>query len=124
MPAFSVADTPTGTKPDCEVSPHNRLHDGLAVFDHDVEVNFAVLVLFTQLGLGGPDRFGEAFVGDVGLFGLLLGLLKARVQVAQARVVDACRARRGGVGGGGGGGRRRGPCGSGFGRGDGCGDPR
>ena len=93
--AVSAADAPTRTQPDCEVSPHNRLYDGFPILDHHVEINFAILVLFAQLGFGGADGFGEAFVADVGLFGLLLGLLKARVQVAQARVVDGAASRCG-----------------------------
>jgi hypothetical protein len=68
---------------------HNRLNHGFAVFDHHVEVDFAVLVLFAEFGFGGADGFGQAFVGDVGLLGLLLRLLEARVEIAQARVVDA-----------------------------------
>lgn len=64
----SVTDTPTRTEPDGavrfleapraaspRVSPHNRLHYRFAILDHDVEVDFAVLVLLPQLRLGGAD---------------------------------------------------------------------
>ena len=62
----------------------DRFYDGFAVFDHDVEVDFAIFVLLAEFGFGGADGFCEAFEGDVCLLGLLLRLLKARVQVAQA----------------------------------------
>jgi hypothetical protein len=63
-------------------SADDGLDHGFAVFDDDVEVDFAVFVLLAELGFGRADRLGQAFVADVGLFGLLLGLLKARMQVA------------------------------------------
>jgi hypothetical protein len=58
-------------------------------------------VLFAELGFGGPDRLGEAFVGDVRLLRLLLGVLELGVKVAEARVVDTTRSGRwfGGWGG-------------------------
>jgi hypothetical protein len=70
-------------------SAHNRLHDGAAVFDHHVEVDFAVLVLLAELGFGRANGLGEALVGNVRFLGLLLGLLKLGVKVAQPCVVDA-----------------------------------
>jgi hypothetical protein len=69
----------------------NRLNHGFAVFDHHVEVDFAVLVLFAKLGFGRANGFGEALVGDVRFFGLQLGLLQLGVEVAEARVVEASR---------------------------------
>ena len=56
------------------------LSTALAVFDHDVEVDFAVFVLFAQLGLGGLERFGKPFDADrARVLGLTLGFDQARV---------------------------------------------
>jgi hypothetical protein len=66
------------------VSAHDGFDERFAVFDYDVEVDFAVFVLFAQLGFGGAERFGQPLQADAALLSLLFGLLQARVQLADA----------------------------------------
>src|SRR5437868_83594 len=66
---------------------NGRLEDGLAVLDHDVEVDFPIFVLFAQLCLSGLERFREPFQAHgAKVLGLALGLDQARVQLANSGV--------------------------------------